>query len=132
MVAGPADRALSGLGLGSGELGRGEAGGDGERIGRHPGRGARGHPVLAGRVRGLGPAGRGGAIVSNVSRSSPANNAGVQPNDVILEVNRTPVTNVSQVTRELQNAATGSTVLLVVWRVGPSGGQEVLLTLRKR
>jgi len=78
------------------------------------------------------PRGKGGAIVSNVSRSSPANNAGVVPNDVILEVNRVPVSNVSQVTRELQSAAPGSTVLLVVWRVGPAGGQETFLTLRKR
>jgi len=78
------------------------------------------------------PRGKGGAIVSNVSRSSPANNAGVVPNDVILEVNRVPVSNVSQVTRELQSAAPGSTVLLVVWRIGPAGGQETFLTLRKR
>jgi serine protease Do len=77
-------------------------------------------------------AGKGGAIVSNVSRSSPANNAGVLPNDVILEVNGTPVSNVSQVKRELESAAPGSTVFLVVWRVGPSGGQETFLTLRKR
>jgi serine protease Do len=78
------------------------------------------------------PRGKGGAIVSNVTRSSPANNAGVIPGDVILEVNRVPVSNVSQVTRELQSAAPGSTVLLVVWRVGPAGGQETFLTLRKR
>ena len=43
------------------------------------------------------PRGKGGAIVSNVSRASPAYNAGVAPNDVILEVNRMPVSNVSQV-----------------------------------
>jgi serine protease Do len=78
------------------------------------------------------PAGRGGALVSNVSRGSPASNAGVFPNDVVLEVNRTPVANVSQAKRELDNAAPGSTVFLVVWRVGPNGGQETFLTLRKR
>ena len=78
------------------------------------------------------PAGKGGAIVSNVSRSSPANNAGVLPNDVILEVNRKPVSNPTQVKRELDSAAPGSTVLLVVWRIGPAGGQETFLTLRKR
>jgi len=90
-------------------------------------------PVTPEIARELGmPQGKGGAMVSNVSRSSPADNAGVQPNDVILEVNRTPVSNVSQVTRELQNAAPGSTVFLVVWRVGPNGGQETFLTLRKR
>jgi serine protease Do len=78
------------------------------------------------------PSGRGGAIVSNVSRSSPAFNAGVAPNDVILEVNRKAVSNVSQVKRALDDAAPGSTVFLVVWRIGPSGGQETFLTLRKR
>jgi serine protease Do len=78
------------------------------------------------------PRGRGGAIVTSVSRNSPAANAGVQQNDVILEINRTPVTNVSQVTRELERAEAGSTVFMVVWRIGPNGGQENFLTLRKR
>ncbi|HEY7502081.1 MAG TPA: trypsin-like peptidase domain-containing protein [Vicinamibacterales bacterium] len=78
------------------------------------------------------PRGRGGAIVSSVSRSSPAFNAGVLQNDVILEVNRVPVSNVAQITRELQRAQAGSTVFMVVWRVGPNGGQETFLTLRKR
>jgi serine protease Do len=78
------------------------------------------------------PRGKGGAIVTSVSRNSPANNAGVQQNDVILEVNRTAVTNVSQVTRELERAEAGSTVFMVVWRIGPNGGQETFLTLRKR
>ena len=51
------------------------------------------------------PSGRGGAIVSNVSRSSPAFNAGVVPNDVILEVNRKAVSSVTQVKRALDDAA---------------------------
>ncbi len=71
------------------------------------------------------PRGKGGAIVSDVGRSSPAFNAGVAPNDVILEVNRQPVTNVSQVKRALDEAAPGSTVFLVVWRIGPSGPGDV-------
>ena len=58
--------------------------------------------------------------------------AGLAPNDVILEVNRIEVTNVAQITRELQRAQAGSTVFMVVWRVGPNGGQENFLTLRKR
>jgi serine protease Do len=79
------------------------------------------------------PRGKGGAIVTDVSRSSPAFNAGVQPNDVIVEVNRKPVSNVAQVKRELEAATPGSTVFMVVWRVGASGaGQETFLTLRKR
>ena len=78
------------------------------------------------------PRDKGGAIVSSVSRSSPASNAGVLPNDVILEVNRVPVTNVAQITRELQRAPSGSTVFMVVWRATPTGGQENFLTLRKK
>ena len=73
------------------------------------------------------PRGRGGAIVTNVERNSPAALAGVQPGDVILEVNRQPVTNVSQVTRELQRIEAGAPVFMVVWR----GGQEVFVTMTK-
>jgi serine protease Do len=80
------------------------------------------------------PSGRSGALVSDVSRGSPAGNAGVAPGDIILSVNQKPVSNVSQVTRELDSAAPGSTVFLVVWRVSRTGtgGQETFLTLRKR
>ena len=74
------------------------------------------------------PRDRGGAIVADVDRGSVAANAGVQPNDVIVEVNRQPVANVSQVTRALQNAAAGRPVFLVVWREG----QEVFITMTKR
>jgi serine protease Do len=79
------------------------------------------------------PRNQGGAIVTNVSRSSPAAIGGVLPNDVILEVNRTPVTSVSQITRELQHVEPGTPVFLLVWRVGAGGGgQQVFLTVRKR
>jgi serine protease Do len=79
------------------------------------------------------PRNQGGAIVSNVSRNSPAAIGGVLPNDVILEVNRTPVTSVSQITRELQRVEPGTPVFLLVWRVGAGGGgQQVFLTVRKR
>ena len=74
------------------------------------------------------PRGKGGAIVSDVERRSAGAAAGVQPNDVIVEVNREPVTNVSQVTRALQNTPAGTPVLMVVWREG----QEVFLTMTKR
>jgi serine protease Do len=79
------------------------------------------------------PRNQGGAVVSSVSRNSPAANGGVLPNDVILEVNRKPVTNVGQITAELQRAEAGAPVFLLVWRVGPNGvGQQIFLTLRKR
>jgi S1-C subfamily serine protease len=52
----------------------------------------------------------------------------VQPNDVILEVNRQAVSNVSQVTRALQNATGSTPVFLVVWR----DGNELFITMTKR
>ena len=74
------------------------------------------------------PRGQGGAVVTNVERNSPAALGGVQPGDVIVEVNRAPVGTVQQVTRELQRVEAGSPVFLVVYR----NGQEVFVTLRKR
>jgi serine protease Do len=83
------------------------------------------------------PRGRGGAIVSRIERNSPASRGGVLPNDVILEVNRQPVTSVAQITRELQKAGPGDTVFLLLWRAdarSPDGrnGQQVFVTLTKR
>jgi serine protease Do len=90
-------------------------------------------PITPEAVRELGiPRGQGGAIVSNVSRTSPAATAGVQPNDVILEVNNTPMKSVTQISGELQKTKPGAPVFMLVFRPGPSGGQQVFLTLRKR
>ena len=74
------------------------------------------------------PRGQGGAMITRVERNSPASNAGLAPNDVILEVNRQPVTSVAQVTRELQRARSGDTVFLLVWR----GGSQVFVPMTKR
>ena len=74
------------------------------------------------------PRGRGGAVVADVERDSAAARAGVLPNDIIIEVNRQPVANVSQVTRALQSAAPGTPVFLLVWR----DGQEIFLPMTKR
>ena len=74
------------------------------------------------------PRGRGGAIVTDVERGSAAANAGVQPGDVIVEVNREPVASVSQLTQALQNAAAGRPVFLLVWR----DGQQYFITMSKR
>ncbi len=71
---------------------------------------------------------RGGAIVINVERNSPAANAGLRPNDVIVEVNQQAVANVSQVQRELQKATAGQPMFLVIWR----NGQENFVTMTKR
>jgi serine protease Do len=74
------------------------------------------------------PANAGGAIVADVERNSAAANGGVQPGDVILEVNRRKVANVSQVTRELQSVQPGQPAFLLVWR----DGSNVFLTMNKR
>src|SRR5688572_9910840 len=74
------------------------------------------------------PRNRGGAVVLDVERNSPAFNAGIRPNDVIVEVNQQEVSNVSQVQRELQRAAPGQPVFLLIWRDGESN----FVTLRKR
>ena len=64
----------------------------------------------------------------DVERNSPAFNAGIRPNDVILEVNQQEVSNVSQVQRELQRAEPGKPVFLLIWRDGGTN----FVTLRKR
>jgi serine protease Do len=74
------------------------------------------------------PRGKGGAVISRVERNSPAANAGLAPNDVILEVNRQPVTSVGQVTSALQGIGSGQTVFLLVWR----NGSEVFVPMTKR
>jgi len=74
------------------------------------------------------PTNAGGAIVADIERNSAAANGGVQPGDVILEVNRRKVANVSQVTRELQNVQPGQPAFMLVWR----DGSNVFVTMTKR
>ena len=74
------------------------------------------------------PRNRGGAIVLDVERNSPAAVAGIRPNDVILEINQQPVSTVSQVQRELQNSAPGQPVFLLIRR----DDQNVFVTMSKR
>ena len=74
------------------------------------------------------PANTGGAIVTDVDRNSPAARSGVAPGDVIVEVNRQKVANVSQVTRELQKVQNGQVAFLLLWRDGSS--QFVTMTKR--
>jgi serine protease Do len=73
------------------------------------------------------PRNRGGAVVVDVERGTPAANSGVAPGDVILQVNRQPVSNVSQVTKALQSLPSGAPVTLLVWRQG----QETFIFIRR-
>jgi serine protease Do len=73
------------------------------------------------------PAGRTGALVTDVDDTGPAARAGVQPGDVVLEVNRRPVNSAAEASKELQSVQSGRTAFLLVWHQG----QEIFLTLRK-
>ena len=82
-------------------------------------------PELARRLR--APAGTEGAVVTQVEPRSPGARAGMAPGDLITEVNRTPVANASQASREFQKVRSGQIATVLVVR----DTQEVFLTLRK-
>jgi serine protease Do len=82
-------------------------------------------PDMARRLR--LPSGADGAIVSDLEPRGPAAAGGVQPGDVILEVNRTAVASAAEASRELSRVPAGKAAFLVVWR----RGQEVFLTVVK-
>jgi serine protease Do len=57
-----------------------------------------------------------GAVVVEVAPDSPAANAGFEPGDVVLEVNRQPVTSASDYRRAVKGLKKGDTALLRVRR----------------
>jgi len=59
-----------------------------------------------------------GAVVGNVQPGSPADNAGLQRGDVILEVNRQPVQSASDAAAELGKVEKGQDALVLVWSNG--------------
>jgi len=59
-----------------------------------------------------------GVIVQNVRPASPADDAGLQPGDVILEVNRKPAASASQFLGEVHQTPAGKDLLLLVWSKG--------------
>jgi len=64
------------------------------------------------------PEGVHGAAVGNVRAGSPADDAGIAPGDVILEVNRKPVNSAEQLVGEVKGTPAGKDVLLLVWSKG--------------
>lgn len=58
-----------------------------------------------------------GVLVAQVMPGSPADDAGVQPGDVVLQVNRTPVRSVEQLKKEADKV-TGNTPLLLLLHRG--------------
>ncbi len=59
-----------------------------------------------------------GAVVQSVRPESPADEAGIQPGDVILEVNRKPVQTASQFAGQAHQAPAGKELLLLIWSHG--------------
>jgi serine protease Do len=73
-----------------------------------------------------------GAAISQVRPGSPAEDAGLQPGDVVLEVNRKPVASAGQFADLVRSTPAGKDILLLVWSKGnnsyrvvhPSSGNE--------
>jgi serine protease Do len=61
-----------------------------------------------------------GAVVEDVRPGSPADNAGLQRGDVIMEVNRRSVKSASEVAQALSGVASGQDALVLVWSNGGS------------
>ncbi|MCC7415684.1 MAG: Do family serine endopeptidase [Acidobacteria bacterium] len=72
------------------------------------------------------PSGRTGALVSDVDPGGPSA-AVLRAGDVILEVNRKPVSNAAEAGRALQEIASGRIAQVLIWR-DPS---EVFVTVKK-
>jgi serine protease Do len=66
-----------------------------------------------------------GVAVENVRPASPADDAGLAPGDVILEVNRQPVTSAEQFINVAHANPAGKDLLLLVWSQGNSGYRVV-------
>jgi serine protease Do len=59
-----------------------------------------------------------GVAVQSVRPASPAEDAGLAPGDVILEVDRKPVTSTEQFVNEAHSVPAGKDLLLLVWSQG--------------
>ncbi len=72
------------------------------------------------------PASVHGVAVQSVRPGSPADDAGLQPGDVIVEVDRKPANSASDFVNDVHQNPAGSDLLLLVW----SKGNESFITVR--
>src|SRR6202521_490456 len=75
---------------------------------------------LEGQGQEQGPGPVHGAVVEDVQPGSPADNAGLQRGDVIMEVNRHSVKSASEVAHALSGVPSGHDALVLVWSNGGS------------
>ena len=68
----------------------------------------------------------GGVVVSAVQPGSPASDAGLRRGDMILELNRQPIRNVSELHKLLDQAKRGANLLFLISR----GGNNLFLALK--
>ena len=73
------------------------------------------------------PPGTEGVLIRDVEPGSPAQRAGISRGDIILQVNRRPVTTPQEASRALNAVPSGGTAFLLVL----SGGQQRFVTVRK-
>jgi serine protease Do len=66
-----------------------------------------------------------GVVVQNVRPGSPADDAGIQPGDVILEVNRKPAVSAGQFANQVQQDENGKDLLMLVWSKGNASYRTV-------
>ena len=68
-----------------------------------------------------------GAVIIDVGQGSPAHRAGLTTGDVVLEVNRSPVTSAAEASAELNEVRPGGTAFVLILR----GGQETFVTVTR-
>jgi serine protease Do len=66
-----------------------------------------------------------GVVVQDVRAASPADDAGIQPGDVILEVDRKPAESASQFANEVHQNKDGKDLLMLVWSKGNSSYRTI-------
>ena len=66
-----------------------------------------------------------GAAIAQVRPGSPADDAGLQPGDVVAEVNRKPITSAEQFASVIHANPAGKDILLLVWSKGNSSYRVV-------
>ncbi|MGD0890169.1 MAG: Do family serine endopeptidase [Terracidiphilus sp.] len=66
-----------------------------------------------------------GVVVQSVRPASPADDAGIQPGDVIQEVNRKPAQSASEFANVVHQNGNGKDILLLVWSKGNSSYRTI-------